>query len=162
MPDSYFKDLLGDPLSEVTRKERRNLLIASFTGIAIATMGMVPTKLSALGIDFSPPAQNLFPLLVAIVVAYFLFAFATYGLADFFIWRQQYQDHFVRRELEARDCTYEDQLAYEEYHAGISRADWLYNWHNPLAFVRISFEFLIPFALGITAICLLLIKLPSP
>jgi len=160
MSDPYFTDLLSDPLSEITRKERRNLLFATIAGIAIAAMNMVPTKLSALGIDFSPPAQYSFLLLVAVVVVYFLLAFVTYGLADFFIWRKQYQDHLVRREQEARDWTYEDQLAYEESIDGIPRADWLYNWHNPVAFTRLLFEFLVPLISGVVSICMLLIKLP--
>lgn len=83
MADPYFSDLLGDPLSDITRKERRNLLFASTVGCAIVSMDMVPTKLSALGIDFSSPAQSSFLILVAVVIAYFFFAFVTCGLADF-------------------------------------------------------------------------------
>lgn len=162
MPDPYYTELLGDPLSEIARKERRNLLFASTAGIAIAAMNMVPTKLSALGIEFSPPAQNSFLLLVAVVIAYFFFAFVTYGLADFFVWRKQYQDHLVRREQESRDWSYEDQMAYDELHDGIPRAEWLYNWHTPVAFIRLSFEFLVPLITGLLSICMLLIKLPRP
>lgn len=162
MADSYFSDLLGDPLSDITRKERRNLLVASTTGIAIVSMDMIPTKLSALGIDFSSPAQSSFLILVTAVIAYFFFAFVTCGLADFFVWRSKYQEHLVARERESKNWSLDDQLEYEEQHRDLPRADWLYHWHSPVATARLLFEFLVPLIAGVVAICMLLYKLPRP
>jgi amino acid transporter len=88
-------EFLSDPLSDVARKERRNLLIASTTAILAATMGLAPAHISALGIEFSPPAQSSFVVLVALIVVYFIAAFVLYGISDFFIWRKKYQDYLV-------------------------------------------------------------------
>lgn len=159
MTEPNFTDFLGDPLSETTRKERRNLLLASTAGIAIATMKMVPTKLSSLGIDFSPPAQSSFLILVMVVVAYFFFAFITYGAADYFVWRKKYQDYLVAREQEALNWSWEKQLAEDALYKNIPSAIWLYNWHTPVAFTRLIFEFFIPIIAGVIAICLLFINL---
>lgn len=59
---------LSDPLSELTRKERRNLLIASTVGIAVAKIGIIPEKISALGIDFSSSNKGALLLLLIGVV----------------------------------------------------------------------------------------------
>jgi hypothetical protein len=44
-------DYLIDPLNEITRKERRNSLIASTLGVLVAKASLVPSKFSALGIE---------------------------------------------------------------------------------------------------------------
>src|SRR2546423_1716731 len=88
-------ELLFDPLSDVARKERRNLLIASTVGILVATTGLVPTRLSTLGIEFSPPEQTYFVILMAGVIAYFVIAFVVYGVSDFLISHNKRHDHLV-------------------------------------------------------------------
>ena len=80
---------LSDPLSELARKERRNLLAASTLGIAIAKVGLVPEKISALGIDFSSTNKGALLLLLVGLVVYFLLSFLIYGLADFARWRRE-------------------------------------------------------------------------
>lgn len=91
MSEPIFTDYLGDPLGEITRKERRNLLIAGTVGVLVAKAGLVPSKISALGIDLSAPAQDAFVMLVGLVIVYFLCAFIIYGVSDFFAWRKKYQ-----------------------------------------------------------------------
>jgi uncharacterized membrane protein YqjE len=76
-----------DPLSEETRKERRALLGASGLGILVVRTGLVPTKISALGIEFSTRDQRSFVVAVAVVVAYFFVAFLIYAISDFIVWR---------------------------------------------------------------------------
>lgn len=162
MPEPSPTDFLSDPLSDVARKERRNLLIASITGILIATAGLVPKHISALGIEFSPLAQNAFVILAALVVVYFVFAFAIYGISDFFIWRKKYQDYLVAVEAEMQGWTEEDQHYHDELHHYVPRIDWLYNWSKPAAFARIIFEFVLPVIVGIVSICWLLLKVWRP
>jgi len=43
-----------DPLSEVTRRERRALLGVSALSIAMSITHLIPTKISALGVEFPP------------------------------------------------------------------------------------------------------------
>lgn len=156
MADVNFSELLGNPLSEITRKERRNLLFASTAGIAIAKMEIVPTKLSMLGVDFLPPAQSAFLVLVAVVVAYFIFAFIIYGIADFFVWRKKYQDYRVAQYYESQGWSIEEQRSHDELYENVPRDKWLYNWLTPVAFIRLTFEFLIPVVSGMLAIFFLI------
>jgi hypothetical protein len=51
MPSSPEQIRLRDPLAEVTRRERRLLLGASIIGLTVAKTGLVPTKISALGVE---------------------------------------------------------------------------------------------------------------
>lgn len=71
MSNANLSDFLTDPLSEVTRKERRNLLLASTAGVLVAKMGLIPARISVLGVEFSPPAQQAFISLMSLIVGYF-------------------------------------------------------------------------------------------
>lgn len=155
-------DFLGDPLSDVTRKERRNLLLASVTGLLVETTGLVPTHISALGIEFSPPAQSAFVVLVTLTVVYFIGAFVIYGASDFFVWRKRYYDYLVAVEVESRNWSEEDQRHYDELHEDIRRIHWLYEWSKPLAFIRALFEFALPMVIGAASVSLLLFKVCRP
>ena len=62
--------LVSDCLSEVTRKERRSLLGISMLGIVITQAELVPTKISALGVEFSQANQAVLLLILAFVVGY--------------------------------------------------------------------------------------------
>jgi len=159
MLSTSLAEVLADPLSDITRKERRNLLLASTAGAIVATMGLVPTKFSTLGIDFSPPAQNSFVILVALVIAYFVAAFLLYGVADFFVWRIKYQDYLVARQVESITWTEEDKYHYDEIHSGIPQALWLYSWSGPVVFCRAVFEFMFPLLAGVLSVCLLIQKI---
>jgi hypothetical protein len=64
-------EYLVDPLTEITRKERRALVAASAAGILVASAGIVPSEIAALGIKFDPPAQDAFLLLLIGVIVYF-------------------------------------------------------------------------------------------
>src|SRR6267142_5712600 len=74
---------VSDPLSPVTRSERRTLLAVSAIGIIIVKAGFVPTKISALGIEFSETNQVILVRTIAAVILYFLIAFVIYGITDF-------------------------------------------------------------------------------
>lgn len=78
---------VSDPLSEVTRGERKTLLGASAIGIVIVKTGLVPSKISALGIEFAQTDQRALLLAIGAIVAYFLCAFMIYAVTDFMAWR---------------------------------------------------------------------------
>ena len=61
-----------DPLSDTTRKERRSLLGASALGIVIVKSGLVPSKITALGIEFTRTDQRALLAALAAVVVYLL------------------------------------------------------------------------------------------
>ena len=147
---------LSDPLSEVTRKERRFLLGASVIGLFVSSSGIVPTKIAALGIELSATDQKSFLVLLSLVIVYFLVAFLIYGFADFLTWRKEYQKLMEQGAKEFLSWDEEDQHAYDEIHEHIPRADWIYKWAKPTAFVRAAFEFFVPIALAIYAIAAVL------
>jgi len=93
MPESdHIEILLKDPLSEITRKERRSLLGVSAIGIAMVKTGLVPTKIPAFGIEFSQTNKLSFFIVLAAIVFYFLLAFLVYAIPDFLAWRMKYQN----------------------------------------------------------------------
>jgi hypothetical protein len=59
----------------------------SAIGIVIARGGLVPSKITALGIEFGESDQRALLRMLAAVVLYFLFAFVIYATSDFVIWR---------------------------------------------------------------------------
>ena len=156
MTEANWTSLLSDPLAEVTRKERRNLLIASVVGIHVGLLGLVPSKLSALGIDFTPPAQQQFVWLVAAVVSYFLVAFAVYASADWFAWWNKYKTYLIDAVHEIETWSQSDQERYDEIHNHVPQMLWLRRWSNPIAFTRVAFEFGVPVVAGVFSVSTLL------
>ena len=77
----------GDPLSEVTRAERKTLLLVSAIGIVMELTGLVPSKITTFGVEFSEADQDLLLGLFGGVVIYFLVAFLVYAWSDFLAWR---------------------------------------------------------------------------
>lgn len=83
--------LLGDPLTEVTRKERRSLLGVSTVGLAVALTGLTPEAIPAAGLEFSSLEQVAFQWLLIAVICYYAVAFITYGGSDYLAWRIRYR-----------------------------------------------------------------------
>jgi len=118
---------------------------------------LVPTRISALGIDLSLPEQKGFALVTALIVLYFIGAFLSYGLSDFFIWRKRYQDYLERVATLEENWDLQDQEAYDEMRMRVGDIGWLYRWSKPLAFVRVLYDFALPFLVGICAIAWLIL-----
>lgn len=74
---------LIDLLSANTKSARRNLLISCVVGVSVAKVGLIPTKISALGIEFSNINKANFSYLVMSACAYFLATFIGYAAIDF-------------------------------------------------------------------------------
>jgi len=150
MSEPTFTDYLGDPLGEITRKERRNLLIAGTVGVLVAKADLVPSKISALGIDLSAPAQDAFVMLVGLVIVYFLCAFLIYGVSDFFACcRKKYQDYLEAVERLQSNWSQEDQAQYDEMRVAVGDIAWIYSASKPVAFIRMLFEFGLPLIYGL-------------
>jgi len=128
---------LGDPLSDISRRERRNLLIASTVGALMVHAGLIPKHISALGIDFEAPEQSSVLVLTAIVVGYFVAAFVTYAMADFMIWREKRHEYLVAVEFEIENMTPDD----GQDQPKVPSIGWYYRWSHPVAYSRVFFEF---------------------
>lgn len=125
-----------DPLSEVTRKERRLLLGMSTIGIAIVRTGLLPTKISALGIEFGAADQRSLLNILAVITAYFLVAFVVYAASDWVAWTEVFWE---------RDAT---------PRKGPRFHNRSFYWSSLLA--RSFFEFVLPIIVGIVAEWILL------
>ena len=77
---------LREPISDNTRKIRRELLVVSTIGIVIVYAGLVPTKIDALGITLTPSNQASFRYVIAGVVLYLTVAFLIYVSSEIIAW----------------------------------------------------------------------------
>jgi hypothetical protein len=152
-PNAY---LLKDALSKEARDERRNLLVGSAIGIIVARTGLIPTKITTLGIEFN--AANLSSLLwvVAIIVGYFWFAFLIYSFSDVFSWRITLRttvDNYLEKRLAEIKEKSSKSIVKE---TSPLRFMFLLKTVRPMSWIRIIFECALPLVVGMTAIVLLL------
>lgn len=140
--------LLEDPLSQMSRLERRNLLIASTIGLLTIHVGLVPTHISALGLEFNAFQQDAFRFILACVVLYMCCAFLIYALSDFFIWIKRRYDYALAIESEIRGWSEDDQEMYDQMHEGVKPIDWYWQKAPVLGWVRICFECALPLVIG--------------
>ena len=108
LPESL---LLVDPLGEETRKERRFLLALSLISIVIVKTGLMPTKISALGVEFTPSDQVTILWVMIFLIVYALGAFVIYGFSDFVKW--QASQRLVAKKAFSERSTLEDLLEKE-------------------------------------------------
>ncbi|WP_194091539.1 hypothetical protein [Vibrio hibernica] len=143
---NHFTDRLREPLNETTRKARRNLLAVSVLGIVTAKVGLVPTKISAFGVEFSSSNLEALMTLLALAIAYFLVTFIVYIVSELQAW----QLLITSKQLEelkteaARERGYRD-----EYHTNLEvdfskRVQMVYSKTKPIFYTRLLVEILIP------------------
>jgi hypothetical protein len=146
-----FADFLVDPLAPESRRTRRDLLIASTVGALAALGGLVPTKISALGIDLSLGAQKGLTWALAAVVLYLSVAFAVYGLSDYFNWRLRYQNYRERIENDSEGWTEQDQQEYDDMKRRVGDVSRLYVRAPHVAWARLVVDIFAPPVLGLAA-----------
>jgi hypothetical protein len=154
---SAFEYRLQDPLSEVTRKERRALLAASTVTIVVTKTGLIPSKIEALGISFSPGDQHSLLLVLGAVVLYFLVAFITYGLSDFLAWKLAFnvsiRDRMERDFLAKKKNKDLDEKLRDVF---LRNSRTLLAAVRPISFLRTVFEFVVPIAIAVFALAYVL------
>ena len=166
--DALSGHFVRDPLSEITRKERRTLLAVSALGAIMVKANIVPQKISALGIDFGEINRTILLRSLALVIGYFLVAFILYAISDFVAWRIAIQNYLfelsVKDESEAiskHGIPHEPIKTRSEDDALRRKALYEYRlrrlgcWAKPIAFVRAAFDYLFPVVLAVYAIVLL-------
>jgi hypothetical protein len=158
--------LLRDALSEITRSERKFLILVSAVGLTVLHVGLVPTRIDALGIEFSQIDQKTLLRALAAAVLYFLVGFIVYGLSDFVAWRRDL--HMARRDTKL------DQLRKNKEYEEVSPRQpapsptapfvglepfrrWEYESRSllrsefPVSLLRAMFDFLLPIVVGVVA-----------
>lgn len=167
MEESSVELRLRDPLSQVTRRERRNLLGVGTLVLGIALTGLVPTKIPAFGIDFTLADQHRFLGLLAAVVGYFLAAFVIYVYSDFCSWLNAIRVAAYReteRSLEAREesaSRMERAKVKEEVRLRFGRLIEMPPQVGSISVARVIFDVFIPIAVGLLAIAMVFTVDPS-
>jgi len=159
--DPNPSDFLADPLSSICRLERRNLLIANMVGILIVEVGLIPTQISTLGITLSFKEQNTFIFIIACMIMYFSSAFIIYAINDFFIWRKKYQDYLISVVTYLENSSQEDEYEYQQRRNEPPEIAWLYNLSKPMAYLRVSFDFILPIIFSLYTLSLIFLFLMS-
>jgi hypothetical protein len=144
--------LVKDPLSEVTRKERRTLLGVSAIGVAMVKANLIPQKISALGIDFQQINQTLLLRSIAFVILFFLIAFLIYSTSDFLTWRIAYQKVVEELAKNKDGTTGRGRDRWQEYSLEQRFID---SSVGPVSILRALFEFVFPIMVAIYAVVVL-------
>jgi len=166
MADNFKNDnLLLDPLADVTRKERKMLLGISMLGISVTKTGLVPTQISALGINFAQNDQKTLLYLLSFVIIYFLFAFIIYASSDFLVWRRALRRevsvavterlkkmHQLGKEFSEKE---DKELKETLQRSGLHRDNLVYGFSQPVSIIRAFFEFLLPIIVGLYGVFIL-------
>ncbi len=146
---------VSDPLSEVTRKERRLLLAVSVLAFFMAKTGAIPSKISTLGIEFESSDQRFFLYVLVASVAYLTIVFIAYAMSDFIAWRKAILMHDIKDHEDFFDelrkqpgNSYETELDRFKEDA-YRRNRSIFRMTVPVSIVRAIIEFLLPIFVGL-------------
>ncbi|HHF3063140.1 hypothetical protein NB476_14275 [Vibrio sp. RM-44-3] len=150
---STLRERLKEPLTETTRKTRRNLLAAAVTGIVIVQVGLVPKKISAFGIEFSEANQESLLQLVSAVILFYAITFLVYVLSELTAWK-------IALKSEEFEFMLNQKENIRDY-IGESRRDMFFDQINRLSFIanpvfllRLAVEVILPITLAVWAFSL--------
>jgi hypothetical protein len=156
-------ELLSDPLSEVTRKERRMLLGVSMLGIAFVKMGIAPTKISSLGIEFANTESTVLFKVLGLMVTYFVAAFILYAFTDLLRWLKVIKDNQesdLKEEFE--EWSNHDGQLPDRFHDELMgiRSKWrfIHKYSPPTAYFRGLFDFILPLLVGVYSATILFLS----
>ena len=155
MPQSPdISSILGDPLSGVTRNERRNLIAASFVVALMSMTHAYPKEFVSLGIKIDTSDLHYFIWGAITVVVYFIAAFVVYGLGDYMRARALQYEYYKAVHVAGENWDEDDQAEIDALHRSIRPIDWIYIYGGSFLSVRAFFEFIFPLCCGIAAIWL--------
>ncbi|EGQ8122399.1 hypothetical protein V9R51_003742 [Vibrio cholerae] len=75
------------PLGAVAIANRKQLLLFSVLGIIVTVVGVMPAKITMLGIEFDTSNQQAFLVLLTLSVVYYLISFVVSMLSDLMSWK---------------------------------------------------------------------------
>lgn len=156
--------VLVDPLSAVTRGERRMLLGLSMLGIFFVKAGVLPSKINALGIELTASDQKTFLFLVSVGILYFICAFFLYAISDFIVWKKAIIKQYLAEYSESFDETCGHSLSVEEMDMQSEKSRiyrrnkiWL-KLSKPVSIFRALFEFILPILVALCSMFLMINK----
>jgi hypothetical protein len=148
---------LEDPLSKLTRSERRNALIAAAISAVVIHVGVLPTKVTMLGIEFTTPQQNALLVILLVANLYFLLSFLVSAIPDVVRWRKEFQDHQESTERKSHEWSHSDQerYDYERLTMNLPDTQWFYKYSPFVSKARVSFDMWAPVLASVYAIAIL-------
>ncbi len=152
--DHNISEILGDPLSGVTRNERRNLIAASFVVALMSITHAYPKEFVSLGIKIETSDLHYFVWGAIAVVIYFMAAFVVYGVGDYMRTRALQYEYDKAVHIAGENWDEDDQAELDEMHRSVRSIDWVYVYGKYFLSVRAFFEFIFPLCCGVTAIWL--------
>ena len=113
--------LVTDPLGELSRKERKTLLIVSLVAFAMTMAGLVPREFIFLGIRSEMVNVKAVFGLLGIVLLYCWISFMLHAIPEFMSWLSKYYElrhkEFVQRMSNEEEYGDDDGYAPTEYEA---------------------------------------------
>lgn len=128
------------------------LLIVSLISITVAKTGLIPTKITALGIEFGSSGRGAFLGVLACVTLYLLVAFVLYAASDFLAWRFAIMNVF--RDAKRRHSEVESDPEAGKWGFDLVTVQYRY-WFlfsGPVSVLRALFEFVIPLIVAAYAV----------
>ncbi|EKO3524407.1 hypothetical protein SD340_004302 [Vibrio fluvialis] len=153
----HITDRLREPLNDTTRKARRNLLAVSVIGIITTKVGLVPTKITAFGIEFSAANLEALMTLLALATLYFLLTFVTYVFSELQAWQvlitsQELEKFKERTEVLTFHSSLLSTPNYEFEEEFRLQAERIYSKTKPVFYFRLSVELIVPVLISMYAI----------
>lgn len=180
--ESRFQ-LRSEPITQMTRDVRRSMLIASGISIVMIRTGIIPNKLTVLGLDFGNVNIDTLLAILAIIQTYFLVSFIVYLLNDLAVWRleedasQQFIDTLSkdREELkEFLDSLYFEHVVYsgdrgggkDDFFRPIFDADTIIGiwqasrpYSGSVGFIRRLVDYILPILFSVYGVVISVIQL---
>jgi hypothetical protein len=119
---------------------------------------LVPSKIRALGIDFSPTDQRALVRTLAAIIGYFIVAFLSYAVNDIVAWRTSFYDASAAGMKERTWLTDEERAELDRWQAAFYddtlrlRRRWA-RMASGVSMARVVVDFLLP--LGVAAVAIL-------
>ncbi|MFO0700288.1 MAG: hypothetical protein U0236_13775 [Nitrospira sp.] len=151
--------LIKDPLSEVTRRERKAFLGLSVLAIAVMKANLIPSELSAFGVKIDNIKREWLIALLTAVVLYFLVVFMAYAFSDYLGWRIAFWEavraRAIEREKVEKDIVEGEDNDSEEVTQCYRHQRALSAKAIPTSFIRAFIDFVLPIFVGIAALIVL-------
>jgi len=154
---------IRDPLSEVTRKQRKGLLVASLISFLIVKLGIKPDRITAIGFEFDVEHINSLSIILALVVSYFLITFISYSASDIIEWllNRKEADEKLKANIDLKSNSDEEtssikeeyKLDEEHLKPGILEKSAI-----PASYFRIVIEFVLPFIFALVTLYLIIFQ----
>ena len=147
----------SDPLSTISHKSRIGLLISSLVGILFVQAGLVPTKLSVMGVQFEKWDNEGLITINIFVCIYYLLSFSVQSFSDYMIYRMKVfnadteadkkYEEILQRQADDELTEQDEILLYRfEIHG------WIFKASGQTAQLRRFVEFILPIIISLYSI----------